>query len=183
MASAISYLSAVLSNVILTTGAVAKRVLTGSTGAPTRPAKSSVAGIRRRSLIPGLAALVLSVLVMPTLTSNNQLHAQSSVDVSGSWRGILMAAQFEPLEIVFHIIGTGGTFSATLDIPSHSRIGVPVDDVSINGSNIILRMHSIQAEYYASLVMSDDDVTVESLNGDWSQSGEHIPLRMSKDSR
>lgn len=128
-------------------------------------------------------ALVVLWATIPGQITESQVYAQSPPDLSGTWRGTLEAAQFDPLEIVFRIMGDAGNYSATLDIPSQSRIGLPVDSVRISGSNITLRMDALQAEYYASLVMTDDGSAVESFNGDWSQSGEHIPLRMRKDSR
>lgn len=128
-------------------------------------------------------ALTLILFATTAVTSSSRVDAQSPPDVSGTWRGTLVAAQFDPLEIVFRIMGDAGNYSATLDIPAQSRIGLPVDSVRVSGANITLRMDALQAEYYASLVMTDDGSAVESLNGDWSQSGEHIPLRMRKDGR
>lgn len=136
-------------------------------------------------MIPSRPAVLLAVFCLAGFyfASDARVYAQSPVDVSGTWRGTLVAGQFEPLEIVFHIQGNDGSYTATLDIPAQARAGMSVDSVSVRGANIMIRMSNIQAEYYAGLVISDDGATVEALNGDWGQSGEHIPLRMIRDSR
>lgn len=127
-----------------------------------------------------LTLFLLLIMLVPAVTTGHAT-AQPSPDLSGTWRGTLVAGQFDPLEIIFHITGDTGALSATLDIPSQSRLGLEVRRVSINGANVTIQMPSIQAEYYASLVLADDDSTVTMLDGDWSQSGEHIPLRMHRD--
>lgn len=125
-----------------------------------------------------LLFLLAIVCVFSTQIYSQTTSAQPGPDISGTWRGTLVAGQFDPLEIVFHIRGDAGSYTATLDIPAQSRIGLPVDSVSVNGSNVNIRMNTLQAEYYASIVLSDDGRSVDAFNGDWGQSGEHIPLRM-----
>jgi hypothetical protein len=126
-----------------------------------------------------LAAVFL--LTAPGLTGGNRVYAQTSPDISGTWRGTLLAGQFEPLEVVLHIQGVAGNYNATLDIPAQLRQGILADSVSIRGANIMIRINSIQAEYYAGLVMADDGSGIAALVGDWGQSGEHTPLRMQRD--
>ncbi|MDO8908197.1 MAG: hypothetical protein Q7W55_06825 [Pseudohongiella sp.] len=120
----------------------------------------------------------VSVLAGLGLITGTSALAQTPPDVSGTWRGTLVAAQYDPIEIVFHIEGSASGYSATLDIPAQARTGVRVDSVSIRGSNIMIRMNGIQAEYYAGLVRAEDGISIEALDGDWGQSGEHTPLRM-----
>lgn len=153
--------------------------VTRSTGFILRPAaRHSFSGNLR---VPLILLTILCALMVNT-SGSSRVHAQSEPDISGSWRGTLVVGQMDPFDIVFHILGDAGNYAATLDIPSQSRIGLPVDSVRVTGSNITMRMDSLQAEYYATLVMEDDDSAVIALNGDWGQSGEHIPLRMQRDS-
>jgi hypothetical protein len=121
------------------------------------------------------------LLATPGLPSNNRVYAQTSPDISGTWRGSLLAGQFDPLEVVLHIQRVAGNYTATLDIPAQLRQGILADSVSIRGANIMIRISTIQAEYYAGLVMADDGSSITALNGDWGQSGEHTPLRMQRD--
>jgi hypothetical protein len=102
--------------------------------------------------------------------------AQDHPDISGHWSGSLIAGQFDPLELIFHIEGESGAWTAKLDIPAHSRFGLTADSVSVRNGNVIIRINSLQAEYYGSLLLSENQVTA--MDGDWSQSGEHVPLQL-----
>jgi hypothetical protein len=122
----------------------------------------------------------LSMLTAFSMIMTSPAYAQTPPDISGTWRGTLLAGQYDPLEIVFHIHGNAGNYSATLDIPAQARTGMKADSVSIRGSNVMIRINAIQAEYYAGLVIAEDGISVDALDGDWGQSGEHTPLRMQK---
>ena len=118
-------------------------------------------------------SLVLSTaLVLQT----SYVLAQDAPDISGHWSGTLIAGQIEPLELVFHIEGEPGDWSAKLDIPAHARFGVTADSVSVRNGNVMIRINSLQAEYYGSLQLSGNQVIA--MDGDWSQSGEHVPLKL-----
>lgn len=100
-------------------------------------------------------------------------------DLSGRWQGTLIAAQYDPIDVVFNLHKTDNedSHTGTLDIPSQFRTGVPIDSVSIRGTQITLRLSSIQVEYYGNLVLADDGEVI-AMEGDWSQSGEYVPLRL-----
>ncbi|TFH70825.1 hypothetical protein E3V39_14845 [Gammaproteobacteria bacterium LSUCC0112] len=108
--------------------------------------------------------------------------AQSEIQLTGTWRGTLIAAQFDPLEIVLHITAAGGkdAYSATLDIPAQFRNGLPVASISLKNNNVLLSIPTLDAEFFGSLMFDAEGVQVVALNGDWSQSGEHIPLRLER---
>lgn len=102
--------------------------------------------------------------------------AQENPDISGHWRGTLIAGQLDPLEVVLHIDGEPDAWTAKLDIPAHSRFGLTADSVSVRNGNVTIRINSLQAEYYGSVQLSGTQVTA--MDGDWSQSGEHVPLKL-----
>jgi len=102
--------------------------------------------------------------------------AQDAPDISGQWSGTLIAGQIEPLEVIFHIAGTTDAWSARLDIPAHARYGLTADSISVRNGNVMIRINSLQAEYYGSLQLSQNQVVA--MDGDWSQSGEHVPLKL-----
>ena len=102
--------------------------------------------------------------------------AQDAADISGHWSGTLIAGQIEPLEVIFHIEGTPDAWSAKLDIPAHARFGLTADSISVRNGNVMIRINSLQAEYYGSLQLSQNQVVA--MDGDWSQSGEHVPLKL-----
>ena len=111
-------------------------------------------------------------------------QAQTDPQLTGTWRGSLIAAQMDPLEVVLHIQSspTGSTagYSATLDIPAQFRSGLPVASISLNGNNLLVSMPALDAEFYGSLVFDEQGSHVIALNGDWSQSGEYVPLRLQR---
>lgn len=108
--------------------------------------------------------------------------AQPDTELTGTWRGTLIAAQFDPLDIVLHMTAAGGgdTYTATMDIPAQFRNGLPVASISLKNNNILLRMPTLDAEFFGSLMFDAEGRRVIALNGDWSQSGEHIPLRLER---
>jgi hypothetical protein len=111
-------------------------------------------------------------------------QAQTDPQLTGTWRGSLIAAQMDPLEVVLHIqsspTGSTASYSASLDIPAQFRSGLPVASISLNGNNLLVSMPALDAEFYGSLVFDAQGEQVIALNGDWSQSGEYVPLRLER---
>jgi hypothetical protein len=100
-------------------------------------------------------------------------------DLSGQWQGTLVAAQFDPIDVVFNLnrADENAPHTGTLDIPSQFRSGLPIDSVSIRDQQITIRLSSIQVEYYGNLVLADNGDVI-AIEGDWNQSGEYVPLRL-----
>lgn len=128
-----------------------------------------------------LSAVLFTLLCAPAWSQPAETLPAHALE--GSWLGTLLAAQYDPLEIVFHLHSDAGSYTATLDIPSQARHGLQADTVSVRGGNILIRLNTLQAEYYATLEFAADGNTVTALDGDWSQSGEHVPLRMQRQQR
>jgi hypothetical protein len=99
-------------------------------------------------------------------------------DIAGSWHGELVAARYDPILLVLNIAQNDSDYTATLDIPSQFRAGLPVASISMRDRNIIIRLPAIHAEFYGVLIFSNDGQFVSALDGDWSQSGETVPLRL-----
>ena len=100
-------------------------------------------------------------------------------DLSGQWQGTLVAAQYDPIDVVFNLNRSNEDTShtGTLDIPGQFRSGLPIDSVSIRDQQITIRLSSIQVEFYGNLVLADNGDVI-AIEGDWSQSGEYVPLRL-----
>lgn len=128
---------------------------------------------RRMNTLPRLilCSLLMSVTTVATADVGNALV--------GRWQGNLMAAQYDPIEVVFTLqqAGTDGSYTGTLDIPSQFRAGLPIDSVGIRNQQVTIRLSGIQVEYYGSLVL-DENGKIEAIEGDWNQSGEYVPLRL-----
>lgn len=123
--------------------------------------------------------LLLSLLI--TLTLQSIALAQTD-SLSGTWRGQMTAARYEPIDIVLHISRTDDaeSYQATLDIPSQHRAGLPVETVIVRNGQITLRLPAIQAEFYGDLISEPAGQQIVALQGDWNQSGEYIPLRFER---
>jgi hypothetical protein len=100
-------------------------------------------------------------------------------DLSGRWQGTLVSAQYDPIDVIFnlHKAEADDFHTGTLDIPDQFRSALPIDSVSIRDKLITIRLSSIQAEYYGSLIMAENGEVI-AIEGDWSQSGEYVPLRL-----
>lgn len=118
---------------------------------------------------------VLSGIGLSILISTSAL----AQDLSGQWHGTLVAAQYDPIEVVFNLdkANSDAPHTGTLDIPSQFRSGLPIDSVSIRDQQITIRLSSIQVEFYGSLVQADNGEII-AIEGDWNQSGEYVPLRL-----
>lgn len=115
---------------------------------------------------------VISLLILTATGASAQ-------DLSGQWRGTLVAAQYDPIDVVFNLTRADASapHTGTLDIPSQFRSGLPIDSISIHDQQITIRLSSIQVEYYGNLVLADNGDVI-AIEGDWSQSGEYVPLRL-----
>ena len=141
---------------------------------PTKILPTTSARLRMIGLLTAFMAMLWVTLA----------QAQTDPQLTGIWRGSLIAAQMDPLEVVLHIQSspTGSTagYSASLDIPAQFRNGLPVASISLNGNNLLVSMPALDAEFYGSLVFDAQGEQVIALNGDWSQSGEYVPLRLER---
>ena len=125
---------------------------------------------RFRSLLSALVLLALGSLSV----ADGALPS-----LEGRWEGELVAARYQPIPLILTITAAADDqYSAALDIPSQFQAGVPVDPFSPRGNNITLRVPALQVEFYGNLVLNDAGTEVVAIEGDWSQSGEYVPLRL-----
>lgn len=104
-------------------------------------------------------------------------------DITGNWQGELDAARYEPIPVVLHIQSSTeqtGELTGSLDFPSQYRTGLPIGAIRINGTNVSIMLNSVQAEFYGELTLDDNGQQVLSMQGNWSQAGEHVPLELTR---
>ncbi len=104
--------------------------------------------------------------------------AESPEALEGSWSGQFQVGQYDPMELVFHIERDGQFLRASLDIPSQHRQGIPAGTVSLRGDLLRITIPDIQGEYYGALRLARDGQAIRRIDGDWSQSGEYVPLTL-----
>ncbi len=101
--------------------------------------------------------------------------ASLAADFEGDWKGALKVSGTE-LPIVIHITAAGDGYSATLDSPSQGAIGIPVNEVEVEGSEIRLFIRPIGGTFTATLADEGSE-----LDGTWAQNGLEFPLLMVRD--
>src|SRR5690606_14853094 len=88
-----------------------------------------------------------------------QLQAQ----ITGSWKGVINIPGAS-LNLVFHIEDNNGQLSATLDVPDQGAIGLPVDVVKLEGSQLTLSIGAAGISYTGTL-------NKDEIKGSFKQSG------------
>jgi uncharacterized protein len=90
--------------------------------------------------------------------------------IEGVWSGALEAGTSR-LRLVLHVAArTQGGFTARLDSPDQGALGLPVEEVTLRGRELSLRMKALGASYTGTI--SDDGSTI---SGHWIQ-GASLPL-------
>lgn len=112
-----------------------------------------------------IVAFIVSVLVY------NLTVAQT---LEGRWNGILQLQQTQ-LAIVFNISSQNGIYSATMDSPDQGAIGIPMDEVKLNGVALDITASSMKLFYKGTLNNRKDSIT-----GTFTQGGQNMPLVLSK---
>lgn len=130
-------------------------------------------------MIKRIAIFAAGCLTLPILTQAQD----TAYNIVGDWQGELDAARYEPIPVILHIepaTEQSGSFTGTVDFPSQYRIGLPIGTISINGSNISIMLNEVQAEFFGEMVLDSDQQKVLSMQGDWSQAGEYVPMELTR---
>ncbi|UKJ06424.1 alpha/beta hydrolase family protein [Solitalea lacus] len=78
------------------------------------------------------------------------------VDISGDWFGGVDVGVF--LRISFHITKTENGLKATMDSPDQKAFGIPVDEVTVLGDSIRLKINRINFSYHGSFNPSQQTI-------------------------
>jgi uncharacterized protein len=92
---------------------------------------------------------------------------------AGSWRGVLDVPGPTGLTLVVHL-EAGDPYTATLDSPAQGAMGIPVQEVEIEGDRITLRLPGIGAHYEGVRVGPDR------IEGAWTQGGATFSLDLER---
>jgi pimeloyl-ACP methyl ester carboxylesterase len=88
------------------------------------------------------------------------------------WDGYLEVQGFR-LKIVFNIDKKGDIFIATFDSPNQNAYGLPVESVSLEKTQVTIKIPSIGAEYTGALNSDNDEI-----EGTFIQRGQELPLKL-----
>jgi len=96
-----------------------------------------------------------------------------SQELVGDWTGVLnVMGQELPLNI--HIQNSEGNYTGTMDSPEQKSMGIPLNDVVIDGKNLSVAVSQINMKYTGTL---NTDGIVE---GTFTQNGMTFPLKLEK---
>lgn len=96
----------------------------------------------------------------------NALYAQ---DVTGDWQGTIKAGPAE-LRIQLHITKSDKGLAATMDSVDQGANGIPVDSVTLTGSDLKFTVGMVQGSYDGKISADGN-----SISGNWTQ-GQPLPL-------
>jgi len=107
-------------------------------------------------------------------SANTSVDAETAAKVVGSWSGSLSAGGGQ-VRLVFHVEYADGRLSGTMDSPDQGQEGLPISEITFDGST--LRVDLTYAGAYFEGTLSADGSKVE---GSWNQGGGAAPLTMEK---
>src|SRR5690606_23970185 len=85
----------------------------------------------------------LLFLFLGVWLSLGSLQAQ---EIVGQWNGVLKVQGIN-LRIVFHINQKDGELVSTMDSPDQRATGIPVANITFDGSNVLLELPNLNAKY------------------------------------
>ncbi|MEE9436076.1 MAG: alpha/beta hydrolase [Candidatus Adiutricales bacterium] len=101
---------------------------------------------------------------------------KDSLNIQGVWAGNLKVSGAS-LKVIFKItLQADGSYKATLDVPDQGASKIPVTEVTLKDSTLVLKVDSIRASYTGT-IRADDQI----IEGDWKQGGFSFPLVLKKD--
>jgi hypothetical protein len=116
----------------------------------------------------GLRKLVLWVVA---LLGGAGLAQGAAQDLAGSWQGTLSVGGGKQLRIVLQVSKAGSGWSGTYWSIDQSSSGVPVDSITLNGSDVKYAVDAIKGSYEGKLSADGNAIT-----GSWTQPPGTLPL-------
>ena len=103
------------------------------------------------------------------LTISITMNAQT---ITGDWKGAI-EVQGNKLDIVFHIKGTDGNYTTTMDVPAQGAAGIPVDKTEFSNNKLNLKVTAAGIAY-------NGDLAGDAITGNFEQAGMKLPLILKK---
>jgi dipeptidyl aminopeptidase/acylaminoacyl peptidase len=92
--------------------------------------------------------------------------------ITGDWKGML-SAQDVNMELIFHISGTDGNYSVTMDVPVQGASGLSIETAKFENNQLTISSAQMQLSYTGTL-------SGESILGIFEQAGASFPLTLTK---
>ncbi len=108
--------------------------------------------------------------LLASLVSLASVQAQ---DISGTWHGIL-DVQGQKVPLVFHFENLDGHWQGTMDSPAQGALGIPLTDVALADSQLVVGIAAAGIRYEGRIVAAD------SVAGTFHQGGLQLPLALQR---
>ncbi len=94
--------------------------------------------------------------------------------IEGHWKGAIEVPG-NKIEYTTHFKNDGGTWSATIDIPSQGGKDIPLVEVAVQGTAVRFKISGVPGDPSFAGELSDDGKTIK---GDFTQGGQTMPFEM-----
>lgn len=82
----------------------------------------------------------------------------------------------ENMTLAFTFTEQQGQYSAAITSAAMGIFGMPAESVSVNGNKIIIKVKRLDVDFYGTIRLSADGMTIERIDGDYYQSSEMVPV-------
>lgn len=126
---------------------------------------------------PAGRRILAIIFLMALIPAAGSRSVAGVIDMDGKWEGRLSVQGVE-LRLVFRIERTEEeTFRCSLDSPDQGAVGLPVEEITLDGDSLHVNMIALRAEYHGLY-----DWEKNCFEGEWRQSGGSFPLIFKKTS-
>ncbi|MBU1097909.1 MAG: alpha/beta hydrolase [Bacteroidetes bacterium] len=117
---------------------------------------------------------IIFILFLSIIILSGSFYAQDLEKVAGDWQGKLTVGE-QKLTIIFHIDYANRQLTATLDSPDQGAYAIKVDNVTLQGRDLMMDIKSISGSFGGEINEKADEIT-----GTWKQGTMSLPLNVSK---
>ena len=93
----------------------------------------------------------------------------------GSFEGELVRGR-ETMTLAFTFTQEQGVYAAAITSAALGIFGMPAESVVLNGNKINIKVRKLDVDFYGTLRLSADGMTIERIDGDYYQSSEMVPV-------
>jgi hypothetical protein len=119
--------------------------------------------------------LLLVLLITGSFARSQSGPAAEFGPLLGSWEGPLTLGRDE-MKLAFTFTETDEQLSAALVSAGLGVYGMPADEVILRGRSLTVRIPRLDLEFTATLRFDESGSTLQSLDGNWFQAAEMVPV-------
>ncbi len=93
----------------------------------------------------------------------------------GTWEGPLVLGR-DNMEMAFTFTINEGELSATMTSGGMGIYGMPVESISVEGRNILMRISRLDLEFTGTIRRDESGEKIIRIDGDWFQYSEMVPI-------